>query len=287
MIQSSFEFFPPKNHAMNQRLWISIQQLSMLRPKFVSVTYGAGGSTRDLTHDTVKRIVNDTDLTAAAHLTCVGATKQQVLSVAKDYWAAGVNHIVALRGDPPAGMGEKFQPHPNGFADSVELVHSLRTEAIKQGIDLDISVACYPELHPESRGWAEEIQYLKRKQDAGANQTITQFFFEPNVYKNFVDRARSSGVTMPIIPGIMLQPNYQSLSRIASLCGASIPIWMSTLYNNLADDPKLYEDTTVKIAVNICESLIEFGVNHFHFYTLNHADLALRTHNLLKTNNEF
>jgi methylenetetrahydrofolate reductase (NADPH) len=277
----SFEFFPPKSDKMEERLWETVQRLEPMAPGFVSVTYGAGGSTRERTHDTVKRIVGDTSLSAAAHLTCVSASKDDVLGVADAYWEAGVRHIVALRGDAPEGMGEPFSPHPDGFASSVDLIAGLRARRPDLGKQFEISVACYPEPHPDSVGMGDDIAFLKAKQDAGADRAITQFFFEPDVYLRFVERARAGGVTMPILPGIMLQPNFKGLKRISKLCNASLPGWLHDLYEGLDDDAETRDLVTANVAAELCHKLSGEGVNDFHFYTLNKAGLALSTCRLL------
>ena len=280
-LRVSFEFFPPKSEAMSARLWDTIKRLEPMAPDFVSVTYGAGGSTRERTHDTVRRIAAETGLRAAAHLTCVSATRQDVLAIAEEYWQAGVKHIVALRGDPPAGMGAKYEPHPGGFLDSVDLIRGLRAHRPELGKCFEISVSCYPELHPENKGWAAEIAYLKAKQDAGADRAITQFFFEPDVYFEFLERARAGGVTLPIVPGIMLQPNFTGLKRISALCGASVPHWLERLYEGLEEDDETRDLVTATVAAELCHKLHERGVRDFHFYTLNRASLALSTCRLL------
>jgi methylenetetrahydrofolate reductase (NADPH) len=277
----SFEFFPPKSDAMANRLWETVERLEPMAPAFVSVTYGAGGSTRERTHETVKRIAQETSLKPAGHLTCVSATKEEVLAVADQYWEVGVKHIVALRGDPPAGMGQAFEVHPGGFSDSVDLIRGLRAHRPELGKCFEISVSCYPELHPESRGWDAEIAFLKAKQDAGADRAITQFFFEPETYLNFLDKARAGGVTMPIVPGIMLQANFRGLQRISGLCGASIPDWLADLYEGLDDDEETRELVTANVAADLCRKLADQGVEDFHFYTLNRAGLALSTCRLL------
>jgi len=277
----SFEFFPPKSETMETRLWDSVQRLEPMSPAFVSVTYGAGGSTRDRTHRTVKRIVDDTALAPAAHLTCVSASREEVMSVAVDYANAGVRHIVALRGDPPAGMGAKFEPHPDGFAGSVELIEALRADHPIPGRVFEISVACYPEPHPESQGLDADIALLKAKQDAGADRAITQFFFEPDVYLRFVEQARAGGVTMPILPGIMLQPNFAGLQKISNAVGASVPTWLGELYEGLENDSETRDMVTANVAVDLCRKLADEGVKDFHFYTLNKAPLALSTCRLL------
>jgi methylenetetrahydrofolate reductase (NADPH) len=280
-LRVSFEFFPPKSEAMATRLWDTVKRLEPMVPDFVSVTYGAGGSTRERTHDTVRRIAAETTLRPAAHLTCVSATKEEVLAIAEEYWQAGVKHIVALRGDPPAGMGAKYEPHPGGFLDSVDLIRGLRAHRPELGKCFEISVSCYPELHPENRGWEAEIAYLKAKQDAGADRAITQFFFEPEVYFEFLDRARAGGVTLPIVPGIMLQPNFTGLKRISSLCGATVPHWLERLYEGLEEDDETRDLVTATVAAELCHKLHERGVRDFHFYTLNRASLALSTCRLL------
>ncbi|KCZ56058.1 methylenetetrahydrofolate reductase [NAD(P)H] [Hyphomonas chukchiensis] len=272
----SFEFFPPKSEAMAARLWETVQRLEPMAPEFVSVTYGAGGSTRERTHDTVKRIASDTALRPAAHLTCVSATKAEVLDVADSYAAAGVHHIVALRGDPPEGMGAAFAPHPDGFANSVELI-----EALSEAGKFEISVSCYPEPHPNSRGWDEDLAFLKAKQDAGAKRAITQFFFEPDTYLRFVEKARAKGITMPLVPGIMLQPNFAGLKRMAGMVQATIPAWLDRLYDGLDSDDETRDLVTATVAAELCHKLADEGVSDFHFYTLNRAGLALSTCRLL------
>lgn len=277
----SFEFFPPKGPKMEERLWESVSRLEPVQPDFVSVTYGAGGSTRDRTHDTVRRLASETNLRPAGHLTCVGASKAEVMAVAEDYYQAGVKHIVALRGDPPEGMGAKFEPHPEGFRDSVELIEGLRAHRPELGKCFEVSVSCYPELHPENRGWEAEIAFLKAKQDAGADRAITQFFFEPDLYFRFLERAEAGGVTMPIVPGIMLQPNFEGLTRIAKLCQASVPNWLHELYEGTEGDVETRELITANVAAKLCDQLSTGGVDTFHFYTLNRAGLALSTCHLL------
>lgn len=277
----SFEFFPPKTDKMEAKLWESVARLSPMAPKFVSVTYGAGGSTRDRTHATVAKIAADTSLKPAGHLTCVSATKEDVLKVAEDYWNAGIRHIVALRGDPPEGMGAKFEQFPGGFRDSVDLIAGIRSHRPELGRVFEISVAAYPEPHPDSHGMDQDIAFLKAKQDAGADRAITQFFFEPDVYLRFLERARAGGVTMPIVPGIMLQPNFKGLQRIAKLCGASLPNWLHELYEGTEDDPETRDLITANVAAELCHKLADEGVHDFHFYTLNKAGLALSTCHLL------
>lgn len=274
----SFEFFPPKSDTMATRLWESVSKLAPVGPDFVSVTYGAGGSTRERTHDTVRRMVEETPLTPAAHLTCVSASREDVLAVAQQYWQDGVRHIVALRGDAADGMGAPFQPHPQGFASSIELVAALRDHGPGA---FELSVACYPEPHPDSRGEDSDIAFLRAKQDAGASRAISQFFFEADDFLRFLDRAHNGGVTLPIIPGIMLQPNFAGLKRIANLCGARLPDWLHARYEGSDQDPALRDRITADIAAELCQRLQDAGVSQFHFYTLNRADLTLDTCRLL------
>lgn len=277
----SFEFFPPKTDKMKARLWESVARLTPMAPRFVSVTYGAGGSTRDRTQKIVAQIAQDTPLLPAAHLTCVGATREEVLQVAADFWHAGVRHLVALRGDPPEGIGARFKQYPGGFRDSVDLIRGIRAYQITPGAQFEISVSCYPERHPASLGWEQDIAFLRAKQDAGADRAITQFFYEPNTYLAFLDRARAGGVTMPIVPGIMLQPNFEGLRRIARLCQVSLPDWLYKLYRGTEGDASTCECITANVAAELCHKLSEQGVSEFHFYTLNQASLALSTCRLL------
>lgn len=277
----SFEFFPPKSDAMEARLWDSVARLEPMAPSFVSVTYGAGGSTRDRTSATVRRMAQETSLTPAGHLTCVSATRDEVLDVAQSYWEAGVKHIVALRGDPQAGMDAQFQQHPGGFRDSVELIEGLRAWRPELGRVFEISVACYPEQHPDSQGLGADIAFLKAKQDAGADRAITQFFFEVDNYLEFLERARAGGVTIPIVPGIMLQPNFKGLQKFAAAVNAKLPDWLHGLYQGTEDDPETRDLITANVAAELCHKLADEGVNDFHFYTLNKAGLALSTCHLL------
>ncbi len=265
----SFEFFPPKTEAMQLKLWTSIQKLQPLAPDFVSVTYGAGGSTRERTHDTVTRILRETDLQVAAHLTCVAATKDEVDSVLRDYWAAGIRHIVALRGDPPGGPGDRYIPHPGGYGNAAELAAGARKIA-----DFEISVACYPERHPDSPSASADIDMLKRKVDAGATRAMTQFFFDNDVFFRFIDRVRAAGITIPISPGIMPVTNFASVRKMADTCGATIPGRVVKLFQNLDDDPQTRQLVAATIAAEQCLALAAQGVKHFHFYTLNRDDLT-------------
>ncbi len=265
----SFEFFPPKTEVMQQKLWASVEKLKPLAPDFVSVTYGAGGSTRTRTHETVTRIIKDAALPVAAHLTCVAATKDEVDAVLKDYWAAGVRHIVALRGDPPGGPGERYTPHPGGYANAAELATGARKIA-----NFEISVGCYPEKHPDSPSAAADIDMLKRKIDAGATRGITQFFYDNDAYLRYLDRVRAAGITIPIAPGIMPITNFAGIRRMADTCGATIPGRLVKLFQNLDEDPSTRQLIAATVAAEQCLALAEHGVKHFHFYTLNRDDLA-------------
>ncbi len=272
----SFEFFPPKTEAMEEQLWRAIHRLAPLGPSFVSVTYGAGGSTRERTHRTVKRIVQETDLHPAAHLTCVDAKCEDVNAVAEDYWNAGVRHIVALRGDAPGGMGEAFEATPGGYFNAAEL-----TQGLKAAHDFEISVGCYPEKHPESNDWRLDIDLLKAKVDAGATRAITQFFFYPDVYFRFVDQALDAGITIPIVPGIMPVVNFTSLERIAHACGTTIPRAMHEKFEGLENDDDTRRLVAATVAADLVEALRAGGVHDFHFYTLNRAGLTYAVCHLL------
>ena len=265
----SFEFFPPKTEKMQERLWASIQQLCPYGPDFVSVTYGAGGSTRERTHETVSRIVNETSLSTAAHLTCVAASREEVNAVLHDYWDAGVRHLVALRGDPPEGVGEAYKPHPDGYVNAADLAKGARAIA-----PFEISVGCYPEKHPESPSYEADLDLLKAKIDAGASRAITQFFYDNDVYYRYLERVRAAGITIPIVPGIMPVNNFSSLMRMASSCGTRVPERMQKLFENLDDDPTMRQLVAATVAAEQCLGLAEQGVSHFHFYTLNRAELV-------------
>jgi methylenetetrahydrofolate reductase (NADPH) len=274
-IAVSFEFFPPKSEAMAETLWASIQTLAPLRPRFVSVTYGAGGSTRERTHATVERILNETDLTPAAHLTCVGASRAEVDEVARTYWDAGVRHLVALRGDPPT-PGERYQAHPDGYANAAELVAGLKAVA-----PFDISVAAYPELHPDSDCRASDLDNLKRKIDAGADRAITQFFFSADSYFRFQDAVADAGMDIEIVPGILPVSNVAQTRRFAGQCGAGIPEWLDALFEGLDDLPAARQLIAATVAAELCGQLYAGGVRHFHFYTLNRAELSYAICHLL------
>ena len=267
-VQVSFEFFPPKTPQMEETLWSCIQRLAPLEPAYVSVTYGAGGSTRERTHATLVRIRRETALEPAAHLTCVGASRDEIDEVARRYWAAGIRHIVALRGDPPEGTS-RYQPHPDGYSYAADLVAGLKRIA-----DFDISVAAYPETHPEARSPRADLDNLKRKIDAGANRAITQFFFDVDRYFRFLDRARAAGIDVPIIPGILPVTNFAQVRRFAGVCGASLPPWMAELFEGLDNDPETRRLVAASLACEQCRALHAGGVKQFHFYTLNSAELA-------------
>ncbi|MBT7667031.1 MAG: methylenetetrahydrofolate reductase [NAD(P)H], partial [Rhodospirillaceae bacterium] len=254
----SFEFFPPKTDAMAENLWRAMERLRPLHPAFVSVTYGAGGSTRQRTHDTVSRIQNEGGLPCAAHLTCVGASRNEVNKVAQAYWDAGIRHLVALRGDPPEGE-EEYQNHPDGYLNAAELVAGLRDVA-----DFEISVAAYPEMHPNSPSSQADLDNLKRKIDAGANRAITQFFFDADTYLRFLERARAAGIWVPIVPGILPVSNFVQANRIAKACGTAIPAWMTHLFEGLEDDPETRRMVAVTVAAQQCQKLQTAGVTDFH-----------------------
>jgi len=274
-IEVSFEFFPPKTEKMEQNLWESIKTLEPLHPRFVSVTYGAGGSTRERTHATVERILKETNLTPAAHLTCVGATREEIDAIARDYWELGVRHIVALRGDPPEA-GTKYRPHPGGYRDATELVAGLREVA-----PFDISVAAYPEVHPDSSTRAFDLENLKRKVDAGASRAISQFFFSADCFFRFRDEAAAAGLVAEIVPGILPVSNVAQTRRFAEMCGASIPEWLNGLFEGLDDLPAARQLIAATVAAELCGQLYAGGVRHFHFYTLNRAELSYAICHLL------
>jgi len=275
MIRSiSFEFFPPKTPKLEAKLWQSIERLAPIGPKFISVTYGAGGTTRTATHKIVKNIINDTELNAAAHLTCVAATKEEVDSVIDNYKSIGVNHIVALRGDMPDM--ESFQPHPNGYSSSVNLV-----EAIKQHGCFDVTVSAYPEKHPESSSFETDINLLKAKIDAGADQAITQFAFDNDVYSSFRDKVIAGGINIPLIPGIMPTTNFKGVQSMAEKCGTSIPEWLSAQYTGLENDFERRQAISIKVAVDQCRQLISEGFDRLHFYTLNQHKVISEVCNIL------
>ncbi|HBK15796.1 MAG TPA: methylenetetrahydrofolate reductase [NAD(P)H] [Erythrobacter sp.] len=267
-IDVSFEFFPPKNAAMNEMLWQSVETLAPLGPRFASVTYGAGGSTRERTHQQVVRIQNEARIPAAAHLTCVEATREEVDEVARHYWDEGIRHIVALRGDAPDGQSQ-YAPHPGGYANAVELIAGLKRVA-----DFEISVAAYPEVHPDSPDRQADLDNLKAKFDAGATRAITQFFFDPQCFFDFRDRAAAAGIDGEIVPGIMPVLSFAAVRRMSGLCGTAIPPWMEGLFDGLDDRPAARQLVSATIAAELCRRLYAGGVRQFHFYTLNRAELS-------------
>ena len=274
-IDVSFEFFPPKTEKMADTLWESIKTLEPLGPRFLSVTYGAGGSTRERTHATVERILKETGLTPAAHLTCVGSSRAEVDAIAKDYWDLGVRNIVALRGDPPEA-GAPFSAHPDGYRDAAELVAGLKRVA-----PFDISVACYPECHPEAASAQADLDHLRRKVDAGADRAITQFFFSAECFFDFRDRVAASGLEVEIVPGILPVTNVAQARKFAAQCGASIPDWLDYAFEGLDERPAARQLVAATVAAELCGQLYAGGVRHFHFYTLNRAELAYAICHLL------
>ncbi len=273
----SFEFFPPKSAEMETTLWESITRLAPLRPSFVSVTYGAGGSTRERTHATVKRIIGETALIPAAHLTCVAATKAEIDAVIRAYHEAGVRHIVALRGDPIGGIGDKYAPHPGGYANGADLVSGIRRLAP----DVDVSVSAYPEKHPDSPNVAADIDMLKAKVDAGATRAITQFFFENEQFFRYLDRVRAAGINVPIVPGILPVQNFKQTRSFAARCGASVPNWLAERFEGLDDDAATRKLIAAAVAAEQVLDLVDRGITDFHFYTMNRADLVYAVCHLL------
>jgi methylenetetrahydrofolate reductase (NADPH) len=267
-VRASFEFFPPKTEEMEQTLWTSIARLAPLNPTFVSVTYGAGGSTRERTHRTVKRMLDETRLSPAAHLTCVDASRAEVDEVIQAYWDAGVRHIVALRGDPPTGFGD-YTPRADGYQNATEL-----TAAIKRIGDFEVSVGVYPEKHPQSPSLAFDLDVLRQKVDAGAARGISQFFFEAETYLRYRDAVADAGINIDLTPGIMPVTNFKGLRRMAAACEANIPAWLEGLFEGLDDDAETRKLLASAVAVELCLELEREGVRDFHFYTLNRADLV-------------
>ncbi|MFQ5619593.1 MAG: methylenetetrahydrofolate reductase [Rhodospirillales bacterium] len=267
-VRVSFEFFPPKTEKMEDILWDSIQRLAPLEPAYVSVTYGAGGSTRQRTHATVVRIRRETVLEPAAHLTCVGAPRDEIDEVARRYWRSGIRHVVALRGDPPDDV-DRYEPHPGGYAYASDLVAGLKRVA-----DFEISVAAFPEVHPQAASAEADLDNLKRKIDAGATRAITQFFFDADIYLRFLERARAAGVTVPIVPGILPVTNFARVVQFAAICGTRVPGWMADLFEGLDDRPDTRRLVAATVAAEQCRALYANGVNDFHFYTLNRAELT-------------
>lgn len=267
-INVSFEFFPPKNDEMEEKLWTAISKLENLNPSFVSVTYGAGGSTRERTHQTIKKIITETDLKPASHLTCIAASKEEIHEILRNYWEMGVRHIVALRGDMPSST-PNYQLHPDGYQYANELV-----AGIKKIADFEVSVAGYPEKHPEAKSLNEDIDNLKRKVDAGADRIITQFFFDSDVYFAFVEKCHKAGINVPIVPGILPVSNVKQVKHFSKMCGAKIPEWMEDIFNGLDERQETRHLIAGIVAVESCRILHNGGVNDFHFYTLNRAELT-------------
>jgi len=267
-VDVSFEFFPPKSAQAEESMWRAIKRLEPLQPHYVSVTYGAGGSTRERTHATVSRLRRETALEPAAHLTCVDAGRGEIDDIARQYWDEGVRHIVALRGDPPDGQS-RYVPHPDGYPYAADLVAGLKKVA-----DFEISVAAYPEGHPEATSPEDDLDNLKRKIDAGATRAITQFFFDTGTFLRFRDRARAAGIDVPIVPGILPVTNFQRVVEFAANCGAAVPKWMADLFSGLDDDPATRKLVAATVAAEKCRALYDHGVHAFHFYTLNRADLT-------------
>jgi methylenetetrahydrofolate reductase (NADPH) len=272
----SFEFFPPKTEEMEKTLWEAIGRLAPLAPAFVSVTYGAGGSTRERTHNTVRRIIAETPLAPAAHLTCVAAHRGEIDGVVRSYVAAGVRHIVALRGDPPGGVGDPYAPHPDGYVNAADLVAGIRRLA-----DVEVSVAAYPEKHPDSASVDADIDNLKAKIDAGASRAITQFFFDNDLYFRFLDRVRARGITVPVVPGILPVQNFKQTRVFAERCGASIPASLADRFTGLDGDAPTRRLIAAAVAAEQVMDLVDRGVTDFHFYTMNRADLVYAICHLL------
>lgn len=265
----SFEFFPPKNAEMEAGLWEAVTRLAPLGPAFVSVTYGAGGSTRERTHATVSRIVQETSLKPAAHLTCVSATREEVDDVIRSYWDAGVRHIVALRGDPAGGLGTTYQPHPGGYAQTSDLVAGIKAIG-----DFEVTVSAYPEKHPETATFADDIDALKKKVDAGATRAITQFFFDNDVYLRYLDKVRAAGINIPILPGIVPVLNFRQTANFAAKTGASVPSWLADRFDGLEDDIATRRLVAAAVCAEQVVDLIDRGITELHFYTMNKADLV-------------
>ncbi|CCD97964.1 methylenetetrahydrofolate reductase [NAD(P)H] [Bradyrhizobium sp. STM 3809] len=273
----SFEFFPPKTEEMDRTLWTSIERLAPLEPSFVSVTYGAGGSTRERTHATIARILKETALLPAAHLTCVGASRGEIDEVVDRYHEVGVRHIVALRGDPPGGIGTLYQAHAQGYQSSPELVAGIK----KRHPDIEVTVSAYPEKHPESRDFDADIDMLQAKVDAGATRAITQVFFDNDVYFRYLDRVRARGITIPIVPGIMPMHNFKQARGFVTRNGTSVPDWLAEKFEGLDDDPETRKLVAATVAAGQVHKLAKHGVDTFHFYTMNRADLVFAISHLL------
>jgi methylenetetrahydrofolate reductase (NADH) len=273
----SFEFFPPKTEEMERSLWDTIKRLAPLHPNFVSVTYGAGGSTRERTHSTITRILAETELLPAAHLTCVGASRGEIDDIVDRYHAAGVRHIVALRGDPPGGIGTPYFTHPDGYQSSAELVAGIR----KRHGDIEVSVSAYPEKHPESHDVDADIDILKAKVDAGAARAITQVFFDNDLYFRYLDRVHARGIKIPIVPGIMPMHNFKQARNFVTRAGTTVPNWLAQKFEGLDDDPETRKLVAATVAAGQVQKLAKHGVDTFHFYTMNRADLVFAISHLL------
>lgn len=268
-ITASFEFFPPKSDKMEASLWSTVERLAPLNPSFVSVTYGAGGSTRERTHRTVERLLKETHLLPAAHLTCVGASRAEVDAVIQDYWDIGVRHIVALRGDPQEGLGARYQPRADGYAYASDLIAGIRAVG-----DFEISVSGYPERHPESADWSVEIDNLKRKVDAGATRIITQYFFDNDLFESYLERIAKAGLSIPVVPGILPIHNFEQTMVFSAKCGTSIPHWLARRFSGLNEDAETRKLVGAAVAYEQVMDLVDRGINDFHFYTMNRADLT-------------
>jgi methylenetetrahydrofolate reductase (NADPH) len=273
----SFEFFPPKSEEMERNLWDTITRLAPLAPNFVSVTYGAGGSTRERTHSTIARILDETSLLPAAHLTCVGAARGEIDEIVGRYHDIGVRHIVALRGDPPGGIGTAYVTHPDGYQTSAELVAGIK----RQHGDIEVSVSAYPEKHPESRDFDTDIDMLAAKVDAGADRAITQVFFDNDLYLRYLDRVRARGIEIPIVPGIMPMHNFKQARNFVTRAGTSVPDWLAEKFEGLDDDPETRKLVAATVAAGQVQKLAKHGVDTFHFYTMNRADLVFAISHLL------
>jgi methylenetetrahydrofolate reductase (NADPH) len=273
----SFEFFPPKTEEMERNLWETIKRLAPLAPSFVSVTYGAGGSTRERTHSTIARILAETELLPAAHLTCVGAVRGEIDDIVDRYHQIGVRHIVALRGDPPGGIGTAYTTHPDGYRNSTDLVAGIK----RRHADIEVSVSAYPEKHPESRDFDADIDVLKAKVDAGATRAITQVFFDNDLYLRYLDRVRRRGIDIPIVPGIMPMHNFKQARNFVTRAGTSVPDWLAEKFEGLDDDPETRKLVAATVAAGQVQKLAKQGVDTFHFYTMNRADLVFAICHLL------
>jgi methylenetetrahydrofolate reductase (NADPH) len=273
----SFEFFPPKTEEMEKSLWETIKRLAPLMPNFVSVTYGAGGSTRERTHSTITRILSETELLPAAHLTCVGAARGEIDEIVARYHEVGVRHIVALRGDPPGGIGTSYATHPDGYQTSAELVAGIK----RQHGDIEVSVSAYPEKHPESRDFDADIDFLQAKVDAGATRAITQVFFDNDLYFRYLDRVRARGINIPIVPGIMPMHNFKQARQFVTRAGTTVPSWLAEKFDGLDDDADTRKLIAATVAAGQVQKLAKHGVDTFHFYTMNRADLVFAISHLL------